>query len=142
MKKKIITACVFLLGTIQLYAQQSNIRQGCDFLHDISFKDGIDTVFVLANNKWNIKSPPLNDALQSFYKTINVNPENITFNISFTPLNCTEKFVVDCADPKAFEIANNHPETVLKLRCIVFDKYITNSAKRYFLVDKVELQKE
>lgn len=140
MKHTLILIVILVLCATNIFAQQKDFRQGCDFLNDLHFINGVDTVFILANNKWNVKNAPYNDEFKAFFKQMKLNPDNFYFAVNFKPLNCSVSLTIDCDDPKGFDIAKNSPETVVQLRCIVFDKHFNNSPTPFFIVDKIKIK--
>ncbi|MGZ3871831.1 MAG: hypothetical protein ACXVJD_02870 [Mucilaginibacter sp.] len=142
MRYKLILIAVLALMVSNLFAQQQEFRQGCDFLKDVHFKNEVDTIFVLANNKWNIKNAPYNAEFKAFFKQMKLNPDDFYFAVNFKPLNCSVSYTIECNDQKGFDIAKNSPETVVQLRCIVFDKYIGSSTTPYVIVDKIEIYRQ
>jgi hypothetical protein len=135
---KLILALIFC--ATNLIAQQKTYRQGCDFLKDIHYTNGADTIVVLAYKDASVKPPPYDNNLSKLNNEKKLHSKDFKYTVTFKPLGCTETYplTVQCSDISdfAFHVNGSTYHQPVKLRCIVFEGYFQFS-QPYFVIDKI-----
>ncbi|HWZ13826.1 MAG TPA: hypothetical protein VNW95_01210 [Mucilaginibacter sp.] len=131
---------VLIFCTTNLIAQQKSYRQGCDFLKDLHYTNGVDTIVVLAYKDASVKPPPYDNILSKLNNERKLHSKDFKYTVTFKPLGCTEIYPVSiqCKDAShfAFNVNENTYHHPVKLRCIVFEGCFEFS-RPYFVIDKI-----
>lgn len=138
MRNKLIIIGVFLAFATCACTQRKALRQGCDFLKNLHFTNGVDTIVVLAYKHASVKPPPYDENLTKLHRKKKLNKRDFTYTVDFTPLNCPDKYIVFCKDTSrfAFDIQETNYHKAVLIRCIVFED-TSESEHPYFVIDKI-----
>jgi hypothetical protein len=138
MRNKLIILVALIVFATHACAQQRELRQGCDFLKDLHFKNGLDTIMVLAYKNASVKPPPYDDNLSKLHSGKKLNRHDFTYIVDFKPASCPDRYAAFCKDTSrfAFDIQVTDYHKAVRMRCIVFEGY-SESSHPYFVIDKI-----
>ena len=138
MKNKLILIIALILGATNMFAQQSALRQGCDFLKDLHFRNGVDTIMVLAYKNASVKPRPYDDNLGNLHSGKKLNRHDFTYIVDFKPASCPDRYTAFCKDTSsfAFDIQRTNYHKAVRMRFIVFEGY-SESSHPFFVIDKI-----
>lgn len=140
MKTQIIIILLSLFY-IRTYAQDVKSTQDCDFFKNLRYKNGVDTVVVLSNIHWVIRNH-VDSNLKALGKRKKLKVNDYIWAISFKVVGCDSIFVCNWkrSTNYAFNLVADHENTILKLRCIVYEGFSGGiyGSYPYFVIDKVE----
>jgi hypothetical protein len=127
-----------MLYSLHNPAQDKTLNQECDFLNNLHFKNGADTVSILAyknaNVRWRENEPNL---LKLF--ELNKLVKNNFFAIVIKPVGCDTEYPVYCSDMSKFadSVDQRNHKAPVHMRCIVFEN-LQERSHPVFIVDKIE----
>lgn len=140
----LIVLCI-LLATFFSYAnaQTPTKIDSCDFFNKVKFRNGRDTLLILAKYYACTKIHHSGQLKTVAAKKL-VNLSEFTYMVGFTPIGCEEEQAAECSDTSAILYTIN-PVTYTKpvlYRCIFFEGIFRDKEKKipYFIVDKTILQ--
>ncbi|MGZ3871832.1 MAG: hypothetical protein ACXVJD_02875 [Mucilaginibacter sp.] len=137
MKIALTIISVWVICTVQLFAQQKTLRQGCDFLKNLHFKNGVDTLMIIAYKNATISTPKQDIILDKLHGAKRLNKYSM-YSIDLQPIGCSERIFVYCSDSSRFarNIYRDIYEKPVMMRCIVFEGFM-KGAHPFFIVDKI-----
>jgi len=138
MKLKFIFLLLCSTAIAPAFAQQTSNAQNCDFLNNVHFKNGIDTILVMAYKTANVRWRESEPNLIKLYGLKKLT-KNKFFAIVIKPIGCESEYSVYCSDLSKFADTvdqRNHADPV-RLRCIVFEGSQEQSHPA-FIVDQIE----
>ncbi len=132
-----------LFFTLQSYSQIPVYKQGCTFLKDLHFKNGVDTITILAYKNASVRMPPYDNNLEKLNHAKKLNSKDFNYTVDFKVLDCSDRYIIACKDTSDFasKVNGNNYHKVVQLRCIVFEGYFEFS-RPYFIIDRVTAYKE
>ena len=135
--KFILIIFFFFLSASRIFSQQRELKQGCDFLKNLHFKNGVDTLMIIAYKNATISTPKQDTILDKLHGAKRLNKYSM-YSIDLQPIGCSERFFVYCSDSSKFarDIYRDFYKKPVIMRCIVFEGFMKR-AHPFFIVDKI-----
>ena len=115
------------------------IKDGCDFLGDLHFNHGTDTIVIKANYQGYYKLMPL-PVMKKLQLNKKLNVKDFRYSVAFIPLGCSKRFGNPCRDSngKAMSMMNKLSigQTVY-LTCVVYQGYYNFPNELFYTIEKV-----
>ena len=116
----------FLFLSAKINAQQTGASESisCDFLRNVQYKNGVDTVLVRAVFKDAAKMVPGGVVLKTLDKEKKIKGKYFTYQIGFQPENCSNTYFAPSSVKKNKLIFGN-PSIIDKwvyVKCIAFER--------------------
>lgn len=133
---------LILIGSSFLFlfsAKSQQLRHGCNFLSNLNFINGTDTIFVeavkLEMGRWTPRYP----ALLELEKEGKLKEHDFFYAVGFKLINCTEEFYIPARDTGkvAMNLFGTERGSIrVKLRLIVYENYKYPNHP-FFIIDKI-----
>jgi len=137
--KLLVIMTVFFCGICGgAQCQEKAPKSGCDFLKGLQYKNGTDTIIVLAYKNASVKMPPNNPVIDKMSKEGKLHAADYYYCVDFKPISCNQRFIIACSEKSssAFKINQGSANNRVKLRCIVFEEY-SDGNHPFFVIDKI-----
>jgi len=119
-------------------AQRVKQPAQCDFQTNLTFKNGADTITVLAYTTALVRTGPMLPSLAKLVKLKKVKFK-IRSSVAFKLINCPNEIVADCIDQHSFSYAMvpGDEKKLVQMRCIFFEGF-SEFSKPYFVIDSIK----
>jgi hypothetical protein len=141
MKNYIIV--ILSLACLNAFSQDRlPVRNGCDFLENLHFKNGVDTIVVKAyyEGYYQLIPLPVMKQLQSAKKLKMV---DFKYALSFKPINCSKEYGNPCryGGSKAQYLLDRQPmEKIVYLTCVVYQGHHNFPNELFYVIDKISIE--
>jgi len=129
---------LFLIIMLTVLGLSSFAQSQCDFLKNLKFRNGRDTIMVKAILDAMVQAPPpiiYKGKKPSIYKYKSYS------QISFKPENCSEIFTIPISSKADADYLYKSNGETIYLTCIAFNEHITNMRDPDCIVIRVSLKK-
>jgi hypothetical protein len=138
---KIYIIAILVLFSLKASAQDiTRARDNCDFLKNIHFINGVDTI-VLKAHYLSVFSQGPELILKDLEKKKMINAKSLDHTIGFQVVNCPKEFMAAYSfkNKAAMDLMEKKPEgTTIYLTCIVFEGYY-NYGEPFFIIDRLDM---
>jgi hypothetical protein len=142
MEKILIVALALLFYSCFAKCQTVAERESCDFLKNLIFKNGTDTIFIKVTITEIGRWPSGADIMKKLEKEGKLREKDFSYAIGFIPNNCNNEYYTASKDTGEVALSLFKPErtgTQILLTCIVFENYKMRDYP-FFVIDKVQLK--
>jgi hypothetical protein len=142
---KLISAILLISFSINVNAQSLVNDSNCNFLKNVRFKNGIDTLVIKACFK-DINPLPSSGYLDEL-KEYGINKNKFNYQLVFEPENCSKEYIGPSSASNVNKILRKNPYPLfltltVYVTCVVFEKYsYDNEGAPYFVVIKIATKK-
>jgi hypothetical protein len=149
---KLIIAILFINFSMNVMAQTAVKKDiGCNFLKNLKFKNGTDTITVKATYDELFRSPDysllkqLDKEKKLHYSDFGTEYNEIesSTSISFFTGNCSKKYMGTISKNQPIDVNTLKPGTIIYLTCVIFEgaKWSYSDGTHFFVIINVALKK-